>query len=302
MSANVADTILLGGRSERLAGADRSRWAAAARLARRNPTAAAGLGVLLLLLALALLAPLVAPYQPNALNPVVRLQKPSAAHLFGTDSIGQDVLSRAIYGARVSLSVGFTVSAISALLGTLIGACAGFFRAVDLVLMRIMDGLMAFPGLLLALALIAIVGPHLWAVILVLGAVQTPGTARLMRASVLSLRENLYVEAARAIGVNERRMIWRYILPNALAPLLVQATFSFASAVLSEAALSFLGTGIPPTTPSWGNIIGQGRAVIQQAPWLSIYPGLLIVMTVLAMSVLGDGLRDTLDPTLSRQM
>lgn len=302
MSVNVADTIVLSGQAEPLTGGGRTRWAAAGRLARRNPTATAGLGVLLLLVALAAFAPLLAPYRPNALNPVIRLQKPSAGHLFGTDSVGQDVLSRAIYGARVSLSVGFAVSAISAALGTLIGTCAGFFRALDLVLMRIMDGLMAFPGLLLALALIAIVGPHLWAVIVVLGAVQTPGTARLMRASVLSLRENLYVEAARAIGVSERRMIWRYILPNALAPLLVQATFSFASAVLSEAALSFLGTGIPPTTPSWGNIIGQGRAVIQQAPWLSIYPGLLIVLTVLSMSVLGDGLRDTLDPTLSRQL
>ncbi|MGI8550465.1 MAG: ABC transporter permease, partial [Dehalococcoidia bacterium] len=165
----------------------------------------------------------------------------------------------------------------------------------------IMDGFMAFPGLLLALSLIAIVGPHLSAVIFVLTVVQTPSIARLMRSAVLSLRENLYVEAARAIGANERRLMLRYILPNAMAPLLVQTTFSFASAVLTEASLSFLGLGIPPTTPSWGNIIGQGRAVIQQAPWLSIFPGLAIALTVLSMSVLGDGLRDTLDPTLARR-
>ena len=206
-----------------------------------------------------------------------------------------------LYGGRISLAVGFGVSAISSLLGTVIGIGAGFSRRVDLPLMRIMDGLMAFPGLLLALSLISLEGPHLWAVIVVLATVQTPGTARLMRSAVLSLRENLYIEAARSLGVGSSRLMQRYILPNAMAPLLVQATFSFASAVLAEAALSFLGSGIPPTTPSWGNIIGQGRAVIQQAPWLSVFPGLAIAVTVLAISVVGDGLRDTLDPTLARR-
>lgn len=301
MASQVADSALVVGQVERALLPRRSRWRSAGRLARHNPTAAAGVVVLAALCGVAVFAPLLAPYAPNGLNPVERLQGPSWQHWFGTDSIGQDVLSRAIFGSRVSLVVGFAVSTISALCGTVIGTCAGFFRRLDLPLMRIMDGFMAFPGLLLALALIAIEGPHLWAVILVLATVQTPSTARLMRSSVLSLRENLYIEAARSLGVGEGRILLRYLLPNAMAPLLVQATFSFAGAVLAEAALSFLGTGIPPTTPSWGNIIGQGRAVIQQAPWLSIFPGLAIALTVLSISVIGDGLRDTLDPTLSRR-
>lgn len=301
MTTNAADSVLVGREAGQPLLPERSRWQSAARLARHNPTAAAGVVVLLLFCAAAVLAPLLAPYAPNALNPVDRLQGPSARYWFGTDSVGQDVLSRVIFGSRISLVVGFAVSAISALSGTLIGTSAGFFRRLDLPLMRVMDGFMAFPGLLLALALIAMVGPHLWPVIFVLATVQTPSTARLMRSAVLSLRENLYIEAARSLGVGEGRIVLRYILPNAMAPLLVQATFSFASAVLAEAALSFLGTGIPPTTPSWGNIIGQGRAVIQQAPWLSIFPGLAIALTVLSISVIGDGLRDTLDPTLSRR-
>lgn len=279
----------------------RSRGRAALRLLQHNPTAALGLVVIGLLVLIAILAPVISPFAPNAINPVDRLQGPSLQHLFGTDSIGQDVFSRSIYGSRVSLVVGFGVAVVSAVLGTLIGVCAGFFRSLDLPIMRVMDGLMAFPGLLLALSLIAVVGPHLTPVIIVLATVQTPSTARLMRSAVLSLRENLYVEAARCIGVSEMRMLLRYILPNVMAPLLVQATYSFAYGVLAEASLSFLGSGIPPTTPSWGNIIGQGRAVIQQAPWLSIFPGIAIALTVLSISVIGDGLRDTLDPTLSRR-
>jgi peptide/nickel transport system permease protein len=300
MASQVLDVALVGGNAGLTLRPRRSRLRAAARIARRNPTATAGLVVLVALCGAAVLAPLLAPYAPNDLNPFIRLQGPSTRHWFGTDSIGQDVLSRVLYGSRVSLAVGFSVSAISALCGTSIGLCAGYFRRLDLPLMRVMDGFMAFPGLLLAIALVAIEGPRLWAVILVLATVQTPAVARLIRSSVLTLRENLYVEAARSLGSGSTRVLWCHVLPNALGPLLVQATFSFAGAVLAEAALSFLGTGIPPTTPTWGNIIGQGRAVVQRAPWLSVFPGLAITLTVLAVSVLGDGLRDALDPTLTR--
>jgi peptide/nickel transport system permease protein len=301
MATCVAETVPAGAQPASVLQPLRAPRNLLGRLVRQHPTAAAGLLMLAVLASVAVCAPLLAPYAPNGLNPFVRLQGPSSRHWFGTDSIGQDVLSRMIFGARVSLAVGFAVSAISALCGTAIGLCAGYFRWLDLPLMRVMDGLMAFPGLLLAIALVAIEGPHLWAVILVLATVQTPRTARLMRSCVLGLRENLYVEAARSLGVGARRILWRHLLPNAMAPLLVEATFSFAGAVLAEAALSFLGVGIAPTTPTWGNIIGQGRVVVQQAPWLSIFPGTAIAITVLAMSVLGDGLRDTLDPTLSRQ-
>ena len=301
MATRVVDSILIGAGARPAYRSERSFWRAAGRRARRYPTAAAGLVVLAALGGVAVLAPLLAPYAPDGINPVARLQGPSWQHWFGTDSLGQDVLSRTIYGSRVSLAVGLTVAALSGLCGTGIGLSAGYFRRLDLPLMRLMDGCMAFPGLLLALALIAIEGPHLWAVILVLATVQTPRTARLLRACVLGLRQNLYIEAARSLGVGPGRILWRYLLPNAMAPLLVEATFSFAAAVLAEAALSFLGTGIPPTTPSWGNIIGQGRVVIQQAPWLSTFPGLAIALTVLSISVVGDGLRDTLDPTLARR-
>lgn len=277
-------------------------WMVTARLfARRNPIAALGLLVLVLFCAAAVFASRLAPYAPAALNPIDRLQGPSMQHWFGTDAVGHDVFSRTLYGARVSLLVGFGVAAISSVIGTLLGLCAGLFRGADLPLMRVMDGVMAFPGLLLALAMIALFGPHLWAVVIVLAAVQTPYTARLMRSAVLGLRHVLYVEAARSIGVGEGRLLVRYILPNVMAPLLVQATYNFSSAVLTEAALSFLGTGIPPSTPSWGNIIGFGRAVVQQAPWLSIFPGLAIAVTVLSMSVFGDALRDSLDPVLARR-
>ena len=284
-----------------------TRWGSAsvvrrvARLGRRYPTGAAGLLILVAFCGCAALAPLVAPYPANDIQPLLRLQEPSTHHFFGTDTLGRDVFSRVLYGGRITLVVGFAAAAASSIVGGAIGLAAGRGRWLDLPLMRVVDGLMAFPGLLLALALTTIVGPHLWAIIGVLAVVQVPGTARLMRGMVLRLNTSLYIEAARGLGASELRIATRHLLPNAVAPMLVQATHSFAAAVLAEAALSYLGVGVEPGTPTWGNIIGQGRALIQQAQWLSIFPGLAIAITVLAISVLGDALRDGLDPTLSRR-
>jgi peptide/nickel transport system permease protein len=249
----------------------------------------------------AVFAPILAPYPPSAINPAERIQAPSARHWFGTNAVGQDVLSRVIYGARVSLSVGLAVTTLSSLCGLVIGMIAGMFRGVDLIIMRVMDGLMVFPGLLLALAMIAVVGPAASAVIFVLAIVQIPSTARLIRSTVLKLHEEPFIDAARAVGAHDLRLLIRHILPNTVPPLLIYATFHFTTAVLSEASLSFLGTGVPPSTPSWGNMIGTGRVLFQQAPWLTIFPGLAIVITVLSMSMVGDSLRDELDPTLSHR-
>ncbi|MGE0542893.1 MAG: ABC transporter permease [Dehalococcoidia bacterium] len=272
-----------------------------ARFARQNPTAVVGGTILIVIGVVAVFAPLLAPYPPSAIDPVERLQAPSARHWFGTDAVGQDVLSRVIFGARVSLAVGLAVTALSSLLGLAIGLITGMSRRADLVIMRVIDGLMAFPGLLLALAMIAVVGPAASVVVIVLTIVQVPSTARLIRSTVLKLREEPFIESARAVGANDCRLVIRHILPNTVPPLLVFASFHFTTAVLSEASLSFLGAGVPPSTPSWGNIIGTGKVLFQQAPWLTIVPGLAIIITVLSMSMVGDSLRDELDPTLSHR-
>lgn len=260
------------------------------------------LGLLLMGLPLlaALLAPWIAPSLPGKLDPMHRLAAPGGSHPFGTDEMGRDLLTQVIYGGRLSLLVGSLVVAVSTLLGTLCGLAAGYLRRLDALVMRVMDGLLALPDLLLAIALMAALGPNVLNVVLALGAVYTPRIARLVRGSVLVVREQEFVQAAQALGATTPRAMLRHVLPNSMSPLIVQATFVFAFSILSEAALSFLGVGVPPYIPSWGNILASGRQFMMEAPWVTIFPGLAIVITVLGINLLGDGLRDILDPRLRR--
>jgi len=281
--------------------ADRRRFARllAARL-RANRLAMAGLVLVALLAAAALAAPWVAPHDPTAIDARTILAGPSAAHLLGTDDLGRDVLSRMIYGARISLAVGFVSVGIAVLIGTSLGACAGYFGGlVDAVVMRFVDIMLCFPSTFLILAVIAFIGPSIWNVMFVIGVTGWMGVCRLVRAEFLSLRERDFVVAARALGAGDARLIFRHILPNALAPVLVAAVLGVAGAILTESGLSFLGLGVQPPTPSWGNILTAGKDNIDVAWWLSFFPGLAITVTMLGYNMLGEGLRDALDPRLS---
>jgi peptide/nickel transport system permease protein len=274
------------------------RPAVLARTLRRSRSTAIGGAIVLAVVCTAVFAPLLAPYDPQAIEVIRRLVGPGPAHLFGTDNLGRDVLSRVIYGARVSLVVGTLVVLCAVGVGTLLGLVAGYTDRMDRVLMRLMDGLMAFPSTLLAIALMAALGARLSNVIVALAIVFTPRVARVVRGVALVLRELDYVLAAQALGARDSRVLVRHILPNCLAPVIVQATFIFAESVLAEAALSFLGVGLPPYVPSWGTIITTGRTFMQTAPWITIFPGAAILMTVLGLNLLGDGLRDLADPRL----
>jgi peptide/nickel transport system permease protein len=244
-----------------------------------------------------LLAPVIAE-SPTRMNVAARLTTPGAAYWFGTDDLGRDVFARVVYGARLSLLVGLAVVTFSLSVGLTAGLIAGYFRRLDNVIMRIMDGLMAFPAIILAIALMASLGPSVTNVIVAIGVVYSPRVARVVRGSVLVVRETAYVEAARALGVTDLWIILRHVLPNCLSPIIVQGSFVFAAAVLTEAALSFLGVGVPPYVPSWGNILSEGRLYLQQAPWLVLYPGGAIMLTILGLNLLGDGVRDLLDPKI----
>jgi peptide/nickel transport system permease protein len=257
-----------------------------------------GLCLFLVVLGMAVFADYLAPHAPNQNNFRYRLGEPNATHLLGTDNFGRDVLSRVIYGSQVSLRIGFMVVVMNAVFGTLIGASAGYFRRLDNPIMRVMDGLMAFPAILLAIALAATLGQSEFNAVLALTVAYTPRTARIVRASVLVVREMDYVQAALASGAGHLRILFRHVLVNSMAPLIVQLTFIFAVAVLAEAVLSFIGVGPPPPTPTWGNIISEGRNYIREAPWISLYPGIAIAFTVLGLNLLGDGLRDVLDPRM----
>jgi len=257
-----------------------------------------GLVVVLLAVVSSVFAPLLTQYDPLRLNILDRLGAPSRVHLLGTDDFGRDVYSLVLYGGRASLLVGGLVMIFTSIIGVVFGVVAGFYKVLDNVLMRIMDGLMAFPAIVLAIALMAALGPRLSNVIIALSIVYAPRTARLIRSTVVVIRELQYVEAAQALGAEGARILWRHILPNTIAPLLVQSTFMFAYAVLAEAALSFLGVGAPPYIPTWGNIISTGRLYIQDAPWIIWFPGLAIILVGLGLNLLGDGLRDLLDPRL----
>jgi len=265
----------------------------------RNKVAVAGSVVVILLFIISLLAPWIAPYDPCSVNLQMVLAPPSDTHLFGTDQLGRDVLSRMIWGARISLKVGFVATGIAILIGTILGAIAGYYgKWVDAAIMRFTDIMLCFPAFFLILAVIAILEPSIWNIMVVIGATGWMGVTRLVRADFISLRERDFVQAARAIGASDLRIIFVHILPNAMASVLVTATLGVAGAILTESALSFLGIGVQPPTPSWGNILTAGKDNIDIAWWLSLYPGLAILITVLAYNLLGEGIRDALDPRL----
>jgi len=257
-----------------------------------------GLAILAALVLLALFANQIAPYGPNRMRPTERLRPPSAEHLFGTDDLGRDILSRTMFGARLTLTVGAIVVPISLLLGVPLGVAAGYYPRLDGPLMRVVDGLMAFPAVLFAITLMAALGQSVINVIIALSLAYSPSAARLARGSTLTVQAMTYVEAARALGASDRRLIARHVLPNIFAPLLVLASFTFALSVLTEAILSFLGAGAPPSVASWGTMVSEGRNFIETAPWLMFFPGCCIAIVVMGLNLLGDGLRDLLDPRL----
>jgi peptide/nickel transport system permease protein len=269
---------------------------------RRHPTALIGGAVLLLMILIAVFAPWLGTVDPQAVSPLRRLKPPSAEFWFGSDMLGRDVYSRVVYGARVSLIVGLAVALLSILIGLALGLVTGFIRWVDAILMRIMDGLMSIPPVLLAIALMALTRASIENVIVAITLAEVPRVVRLVRSLVLALREEPYVEAAIAAGTSLPRVLVRHILPNTIAPLLVQGTFVCASAMITEAILSFIGAGTPPNIPSWGNIMAEARSLFQIAGYLLLFPGICLSLTVLAVNMLGDGLRDALDPRLARRM
>ena len=269
--------------------------------ARRNPTIVVGGVIIAALVLVAICAPLIAA-DPFRQAPINRMRPPSERWWFGTDQFGRDIFSRTIYGTRVSLTVGISVALLSSVIGLAIGLACGYFRMVDALLMRVLDGLMAIPCILLAIALITLTRPGLGIVIVAIVIPEVPRVARVVRSVVLSIRSQPYVESAVAGGTRSLKLLTRHILPNTLAPLIVQGTYVCASAMLIEAGLSFLGAGVPPEIPSWGNIIAQGRTFFQIAPWSILIPGAFLALTVLAVNMLGDGMRDRLDPRLARRM
>lgn len=265
----------------------------------RNKLAVIGGIVVVSLFAVSLLASWIAPYDPNEINIDRVLEPPSSEHLLGTDQLGRDVLSRMIWGSRISLKVGFVATGIAILVGAVLGAVAGYYgRWVDSVIMRFVDVMLCFPSFFLILAVIALLEPSIWNIMIVIGLTGWMGITRLVRADFISLKERDFVQAARVIGAGDARIIFRHILPNAMASVLVAATLGVAGAILTESALSFLGIGVQPPTPSWGNILTAGKDNIDIAWWLSLYPGLAILITVLGYNLLGEGIRDSLDPRL----
>jgi peptide/nickel transport system permease protein len=290
----------------------RSLWA----LALRNPSVIFGGVILLVMLAIAILAPVLGTVDPTRIDPAARNKKPGTEITFrlddgttakrvvlmGTDSLGRDVYSRVIYGTRVSLIIGVAVSAVAVAIGLVIGLISGYIRWLDGIIMRIMDGLMAIPGILLAIALVSIWRAGIITVIFAIVVPDVPRVVRLVRSVVLTVREEPYVEGAISVGTPTWTLMFRHILPNTIAPLIVQATFTAAAAIITEAILSFLGIGIPPETPSWGNIMAEGRTLFRVFPHNILYPGIFLALAVLAINVMGDGLRDTLDPKMSKKV
>jgi peptide/nickel transport system permease protein len=266
----------------------------------RRKLVLAGAAILVTVTLLALFAPWITPYGPMAMKISDRMQSPGLAHWFGTDELGRDVFSRVVFGARYSLMIGASVVLISVTGGVLLGLTAGFFRRLDGPIMRVVDAMMSFPDILLAIALVAVLGASMTNVILALAIVYTPRVARVVRASTLVVRELLFIEAARALGVSTWRILFIHILNNIASPILVQATFIFAYAVLAEAGLSFLGVGVPPELPTWGTMIASGQQFAHQAIWLVVFPGVAIMLSALSLQMVGDGFRDLLDPKLRK--
>ncbi len=268
----------------------------------KRKTVAIGLFILLVFMLLALLAPWISPYSPYKLSIVNRLKPPSEIYWFGTDEFGRDVFSRTIYAARLSLLVGLAVVTLSSVIGVTMGLLAGFFPRLDAPIARLIDAMMAFPDILLAIALVAALGPSLITVIVALSIVYAPRLARIVRASTLVIRELPYVEAAVSMGISTPNIMRRHVLRNLISPIVVQATFLFASAMLAEAGLSFLGLGVSPEIPTWGTMISSGRQYIGQADWITLFPGIAIILSVLSLQMVGDGFRDLLDPRLKKDL
>jgi peptide/nickel transport system permease protein len=287
--------------STRRAAKGDSQWKIATRHFKKSTVALIGLFVLGLLYLIALLAPLLAPYDPIAQTDIVTTSylKPNAQHWLGTDRFGRDILSRIVYGARISLSIGFIATLISVTLGTVLGALAGYFGGkIDALLMRFTDMVLAFPRLVLLIMIVALFSPSIAVIITVLGLTQWPNTTRIVRGDVLSLREREFVQAAHALGMGKARIIFKHLIPNVMAPVIVTATLGIGNTIVLEAGLSFLGLGVQPPIPSWGNMVADGRDNLLGAWWVATFPGLIIVLTVLAFNLVGDGLRDALDPRL----
>jgi peptide/nickel transport system permease protein len=313
LSATTPEDVLVDSASIAAASTKRrSLWA----LAIRNPSVIFGGAILLIMVVIAVFAPFLGTVDPTRIDPASRNKKPGTeityrlddgktakrTAIMGTDSLGRDVYSRVLYGTRVSLIVGISVSIFAIAIGMVIGLVSGYVRWADGFIMRIMDGLMAIPGILLAIALVSIWRSGLYTVILAIVVPDVPRVVRLVRSIVLSVREEPYVEGAISVGTPTVTLMFRHILPNTIAPLIVQATFTAAAAILTEAALSFLGIGIPPETPSWGNIMSEGRTLFRVFPHNILYPGIFLALTVLAINIMGDGLRDTLDPKMSKKV
>jgi peptide/nickel transport system permease protein len=266
---------------------------------KKNRLAIIGGVVVVILFTIALLAPLIAPYDPNRIDVRSMLEPPSLNHLFGTDDLGRDILSRVIYGSWVSLMVGFVAVGIATVIGVILGAVAGYYgRWIDTIIMRFVDTMLSIPTFFLILAVIAFLEPSIWNIMAVIGLTSWMGVARLVRAEFLSLKEREFVLAARALGASDLRIIFKHILPNSLSPVFVSAVLGVAGAILTESALSFLGIGVQPPTASWGNILTAGKDNIEIAWWISVFPGLAILVTVLAYNLLGEGIRDAIDPRL----
>lgn len=289
MSAVTADMAPPPGRATRA-------W----RFLRRHPIILAGLVIMSIMVMLAVASPLFATHDPIKLDPINRLKPPSADHWFGTDQLGRDVYSRVIHGSQISLTVGFSVAFLATVFGLTIGLVTGFVRKLDAVIMRIMDGLMSIPSILLAIALISLSKSSVENVIIAITIPEIPRMVRLVRSVVLTLRDQLFIDAAVSVGAGTPRILFFHILPNTVAPLIVQATYVCASAIIIEAILSFLGAGTPPDVPSWGNMMAEGRTYVMISFWILLFPGIFLTLVVLGVNLLGDGLRDTLDPRLRR--
>ena len=270
-------------------------------IAWKNRNVSVGLSVLLIIIVVALFGPIFTK-DPFSLSPMSRLKPPGDLGLFGTDQLGRDVFSRVVNGGRISLTVGLAVAVFAILVGTILGLVAGYIRALDSLIMRVMDGLMAIPAILLAIAMISLSGASLATVIAAIVIPEVPRVVRLVRSVVLTVREEPYVEAAISVGTPVHLIMHRHILPNTIAALIVQATYICGSAMLTEAILGFLGAGIPPEIPSWGNIMSEGRTFFQLTPWIIFFPGIALAVTVLSVNIVGDGLRDTLDPRIARSI